>query len=496
MFKRILIANRGEIAARLTRACHELGIEVVAIYSEADADALHTRLADQSVCIGPPPPSDSYLHIDKIVQVALNTECQAIHPGYGFLSEAPDFAQAVTDAGLIFVGPSAEAIRKMGVKTEARALMQAANVPVVPGFQSATATDLDFQREAEQIGYPIMVKASGGGGGKGIRIVHDSDDLIDALAAARREAKHAFNDPTVFLERYIEQGRHIEVQILGDTHGNIVHLFERDCSIQRRHQKIIEEAPSPFITEDVRHQLGQAAINAARAVNYVNAGTVEFIVDPDMNFYFLEMNARLQVEHPITELITGIDIVNTQLQIAAGEPLPFGQSDIMRRGHSIECRVYAEDPANNFLPCTGPVLRTVEPAGPGIRVDAGVVTGDTVTIHYDPMIAKLIVIAENRPDAIRKMDWALAQYVILGLTTNLQFLRDVVQHPVFIVGEANTHFIDDYLGNWKSPSPEPTDFALIAAALGEMLHHHPTSSRQPSDPPSPWSRTDSFRIGQ
>lgn len=495
MFSKILIANRGEIAARLIRACHELGISTVAVYSEADADALHTRLADQAVLIGPPAPTQSYLNGRKLIEVALQTGCQAIHPGYGFLSESPDFARAVTEAGLVFIGPPADAIYQMGIKTEARAIMEAAGVPVVPGFQSDSATEADFIREAERIGYPVMVKAAGGGGGKGIRVVHDPHTLPDAIASARREAEHAFGDPTIFLERYIAQGRHIEVQILADNQGNTVHLFERECSVQRRHQKIIEETPSPFISDEVRQQMGEAAVNAAKAVNYVNAGTVEFIVDEDANFYFLEMNTRLQVEHPITELVTGIDIVNAQIQIAAGQPLPFTQADISQRGHAIECRVYAEDPANNFLPAIGPVLRTVNPSGPGIRVDAGVVTGDQVSLHYDPMIAKLIVFAENRADAIRKADWALAQYVILGLTTNLQFLRDVIQHPVFVVGEANTHFIDDFMQDWIPPEDTPSDAALIAAALGELLQNATISSPSPEalgDPYSPWSRLDNF----
>ncbi|NDJ87216.1 MAG: acetyl-CoA carboxylase biotin carboxylase subunit [Chloroflexi bacterium] len=500
MFKKILIANRGEIAARMIRACHELGIETVAVFSEADSDALHTRLADEAHLIGPATPGESYLRGDKLVEVAQRTGCEAIHPGYGFLSEAPAFARMVRDAGLVFIGPPAEAIEKMGVKTEARAIMVAAGVPIVPGFQSSTATLDDFAREADNIGYPLMVKAAGGGGGKGIRIVHQPERLTEAIESARREALHAFNDPMIFLEKYIADGRHIEVQILADMHGNVIHLFERECSIQRRHQKIIEETPSPFLSDDVRLQMGEAAVNAARAVNYVNAGTVEFIVDNQMNFYFLEMNTRLQVEHPITEMVTGTDLVNAQIRVAAGQPLHFSQDDLCQRGHAIECRVYAEDPGNHFLPATGPVLRTVEPAGPGIRVDAGVVSGDQVTIHYDPMIAKLIVLADNRADAIRKMDWALAQYVILGLTTNLQFLRDVIQHPVFVVGEATTHFVDDYLSEWEPPETSLSDHVLIAAAIGEMLKQQIAMGGRNGgcngDQYSPWARTDRFRMGQ
>jgi 3-methylcrotonyl-CoA carboxylase alpha subunit len=499
VFKKILIANRGEIAVRIIRACHELGIDTVAVHSEADADALHTRLADESVCIGPPPPHESYLNGQRLIKVALATGSTAIHPGFGFLSEAPDFARAVRKAGLVFIGPPTDAIYKMGIKTEARALMQAAGVPVVPGFQSNTATDADFVREAAQIGYPVMVKAAGGGGGKGIRVVHRAAQLPEAIAAARREALNAFGDATIFLEKFIAGAHHIEIQILGDTAGNIVHLFERECSIQRRHQKIIEESPSPFISGQVRQQMGEAAVKAARAVNYVNAGTVEFIVDDRMHFYFLEMNTRLQVEHPVTEFVTGIDLVNVQIRLAAGEPLPFTQADVYQRGHAIECRVYAEDPANNFLPATGPVLRTVNPQGPGIRVDAGVVTGDQVTIHYDPMIAKLIVYAENRADAIRKADRALAQYVILGLTTNLQFLRDVIQHPLFELGEYNTNFIDEHLSDWRSSESLPSDLTLIAAALSEMLEMPmPTittaNTGYNADPFSPWARPDGFRL--
>lgn len=501
MFQKILIANRGEIAARLIRACHELGIYTVAVYSEADKDALHVRLADEARLIGEAPPSESYLRGDRLIEVALETGCDAVHPGYGFLSEAPDFARAVREAGLVFIGPPTDAIHKMGNKTEARAIMQAAGVPVVPGFQSDDASEADFIQQAARIGYPVMVKAAGGGGGKGIRIVHDQADLPAALAAARREAEHAFGDSSIFIEKYIEAGRHIEIQILADTDGETVHLFERECSIQRRHQKIIEETPSPLVAPDLRARMGQAAVDASRAVNYVNAGTVEFIVESSGAFYFLEMNTRLQVEHPVTEMVTGVDIVTAQIRIAAGEPLGFTQGDLSQRGHAIECRVYAEDPANGFLPVTGPVLRTVEPAGPGVRVDAGVVTGDEVTIYYDPMIAKVIVLGETRRDAIRKMEWALAQYVILGLVTNLHFLRDVIGHPAFVRGEIDTHFIDNHLDNWRSPQLKLSDDALIAAALGELFTTRAdrvaaiSESVQVGDNFSPWARGDSFRLG-
>ena len=499
MFAKILIANRGEIAVRLIRACHELGVSAVAVYSEADARALHVRLADEAVLIGPPAPQESYLRGDKIIDAALQTGAQAVHPGYGFLSESPDFARAVQEAGLVFIGPPEQAIRQMGVKTEARAIMEQAGVPIVPGFQSDTATDSDFQREADRIGYPVMVKAAGGGGGKGIRVVDSPGGLIDALGAARREAEHAFGDPTVFLEKYIEHGRHIEIQVLADMRGNTVHLFERECSIQRRHQKIIEETPSTLIAPEVRARMGEAAVKAAQAVGYVNAGTVEFIADAQANFYFMEMNTRLQVEHPITELVTGHDLALLQIRVAAGEPLPFTQADLSQRGHAIECRVYAEDPANSFLPATGPILKSVEPIGPGIRVDTGVGTGDEVTTHYDPMIAKVVVYAETREAAIRKMDTALSQYIILGVTTNLPFLRDVIRHPVFAAGEATTHFIDEQLSVWQPADAELPDEALIAAVLGEMgsslAHGAPSMEDGGGDSFSPWGRTDAFRLG-
>jgi acetyl/propionyl-CoA carboxylase alpha subunit len=418
------------------------------------------------------------------------------------LSESADFAEAVQAAGLVFIGPSASAIRQMGVKTVARSLMEAAQVPVVPGFQSDTATTADFLHAAERIGYPIMVKAAGGGGGKGIRIVYQATDLLDAIDTARREAFHAFNDATVFLERYIEKGRHIEVQVLADAHGNVVHLFERECSIQRRHQKIVEETPSPLLTPEIRSQMGQAAVNAARAVGYVNAGTVEFIADQNANFYFLEMNTRLQVEHPITELVVGVDLVKLQIRIAAGETLPFRQNALGQRGHAIECRLYAEDPANNFLPAIGKILKLVEPSGPNIRWDSGVVSGDDISIYYDPMIAKLIVWAENRPQAIERMLWALRQTVLLGLETNLHFLQDVLRHSVFMSGQATTHFIDDHLQGWQHAETTLPHEALIVAALGEFLQMqgggasaNAGTMQTGADAYSPWGHADGFRMG-
>jgi len=499
MFGKILIANRGEIAVRLIRACHEMGIMAVAVYSEADEGALHTRLADQAVLIGPPAPSESYLRGDVIIEAALRTGAEAIHPGYGFLSENADFADAVRDAGLVFIGPPASAIRAMGVKTEARALMEAAGVPIVPGFQPDQATDAEYLNAAARIGYPVMIKAAGGGGGKGIRVVHHANELADGIAAARREAQNAFGDSRVFLEKYIEAGRHIEFQVLADQHGNVMHLYERECSIQRRHQKIIEETPSPLLTPDVRAQMGEAAVAAAKAVGYTNAGTVEFIADQQANFYFLEMNTRLQVEHPITEMVTGVDLAKLQIRIAAGEKLPFAQDDLSQRGHAIECRVYAEDVASGFLPATGPILLAAEPEGPGIRVDAGVVTGDSVGVHYDPMIAKLIVLAEDRGEAIKRMDHALGDYAILGVTTNMAFLQDVLRHPAFQAAEISTHFIDEHVANWREPDGDLPDTALIAAAMAQQMQSQPVPSSvggsEDADIYSPWARLDSFRLG-
>lgn len=503
--RKCLIANRGEIAVRIMRACRELGIATVAVYSEADANARHVQMADEAYLIGPPAPAASYLNIAKLIEVAQISGADCVHPGYGFLSERETFAQAVTDAGLTWIGPGADAIRKMGVKTEARALIQAAGVPLVPGFQSAAADDAAFLAAAAEIGYPVMVKAAGGGGGKGIRVVRDAQALPEALAAARNEAQKAFGNPEVFLEKYIESGRHIEIQVLADTHGSTVYLFERECSAQRRHQKIIEEAPSPLLDEATRRAMGQAAVEAAKAVGYVNAGTVEFIASAAGEFYFLEMNTRLQVEHPVTELVTGLDIVKLQFQIAAGAALQFTQDDLMLRGHAIECRLYAEDPRHNFLPAIGALLRFIPPEGPGVRVDSGVQSGDAITIHYDPMIAKIIVFDSTRAAAIARMEKALSETVILGTTTNLDFLRALLAHPVFRAGEVNTTFIDTHLAELMPPLPDLADAALIAAALHDALNGGISSSFNgagmaavsggaDADLYSPWARTDGFRL--
>lgn len=514
-FSKILIANRGEIAVRLLRACREMGIRTVAVYSEADARALHVQLADESVCIGPAPARESYLLSQRIIESALLTGAQAIHPGYGFLSENAAFAQAVTDAGLTFIGPPASAIEAMGDKANARALMQKAGVPVVPGYQGDDQTEETLTAQAARIGYPILVKAAAGGGGKGMRIANTPADLPEAVAAARREARHAFSDDRLILERYLAEARHIEIQILADQHGNTIHLNERECSVQRRHQKIIEETPSPLLDEtlraemgvaqstsspSLREQMGNAAIAAAQAVGYTNAGTIEFIVDPHTRaYYFLEMNTRLQVEHPITEFITGLDLVQWQIRIAAGIPLPPHVGGQRGRseggfGHALEVRLYAEDPASGFLPASGPLLEFIPPTGPGVRVDTGFQTGDTLTTHYDPLIAKIIVHAEDRPAALRKMQTALRDTVLLGLTTNLEFLQTVLAHPIFHSGNATTRFIETYLPNWQ-PAPDLPLEVLLAAALATS----PTSvSRPPSpgQPYTPWTALPNFRLGQ
>jgi acetyl-CoA carboxylase biotin carboxylase subunit len=501
LFLKILIANRGEIAVRIIRACREMGIGSVAIYSEADRRALHVRLADEAVLVGPPPVAQSYLAVENILQAARDTGAEAIHPGYGFLSENASFARAVQEAGLTFIGPSPEAIDAMGDKARARQRMQAAGVPVVPGYQGQD-DDQALARAAEQLGYPVLAKAAAGGGGKGMRVVLQPEALAEALAAARREAQHAFGDQRLILERYIPRARHIEFQILADAHGHTLHFFERECSIQRRHQKIIEETPSPFLDPEMRARMGSAAVAAAEAVGYQNAGTIEFIVDPARHeFYFLEMNTRLQVEHPVTELVTGLDLVQWQIRVAAGERLPFRQADISQRGHAIECRLYAEDPANNFLPATGPLLRFVEPKGPGVRIDSGVSSGDEITIHYDPLVAKLIVWAENRPAAIQRMHSALRETILLGVTHNGPFLQDVLASPEFQAGSVYTTWVEDRFGDWQPPRcPIPPEI-LAAAALAQptALNGASVPNGRPhpsSDPYSPWLSASGFRMGQ
>jgi len=443
MIKKILIANRGEIAVRIMRTCREMGIRSVAVFSDADRTSMHVRYADEAYHIGASIPQESYLSKDKIIEVAKKSKVDAIHPGYGFLSENADFAKKCRKAGIIFIGPSAHAIATMGDKITARQTMISVGVPVVPGTNLKLEDTAYINQIVEDIGLPIMIKASAGGGGKGMRLVRNKKELTNSIISAKSEALAAFGDDSVYIEKYIENPRHIEFQVFGDAHGNVIHLFERDCSVQRRHQKIIEETPSPFISHEVRNQMGHHAVLAAKAVNYEGAGTIEFLVDENMNYYFLEMNTRLQVEHPITERVTGIDLVELQIQIASGKVLPFKQEDISQIGHSIECRIYAEDPEHNFMPCPGVIKHISEPLGFGVRTDGYVYEGYEIPIYYDPMISKLIVWGKNREISINRMKRALYEYKISGVKTNIGFLERIMNNSGFVKGNYSTHFIDD-----------------------------------------------------
>jgi len=480
MFHKVLIANRGEIAVRIIRTCRELGIRAVAIYSEADAESLHVRMADEAVCVGPASSNQSYLKIDAIVAAAVAVKAEAIHPGYGFLAESAEFARAVSSAGLTFIGPTAEAMEIMGSKTSARRAAVEAGVSIVPGTVEPLLSFEEASATADKFGYPVMLKASAGGGGKGMRLVTDSVDLRSAFETAQTEAAAAFGDSSLYLEKVVERPRHIEIQVFGDTYGNVVHLGERECSIQRRHQKVIEECPSPINDPELRRQMGEAAVKIGRRVNYTGAGTVEFLLaDATHDFYFLEMNTRLQVEHPVTELATGRDLVREQFFVAAGEPLSFTQEDIQWQGHAIECRIYAEDPANNFFPSPGTITHLQEPAGPGIRIDSGVTRLSEVSIHYDPMIAKLAVWGRTRHEAIDRMRRALDEYEVSGITTTLAFFREVVRDEEFISGRLDTGFITRFnerrASNDLQSSDAEADFAAIAAALSYTTKRQQTS---------------------
>jgi acetyl-CoA carboxylase, biotin carboxylase subunit len=442
MFKRILIANRGEIAVRIIRACRELGIESVVVFSDADRTSLHVREADLAINVGPPPATESYLNSARIIDAAARSGAEAVHPGYGFFSENADFARAVVAAGLTFIGPPAAAIEQMGDKVAARRLMTAAGVPVVPGSPGTLETEDEVRAVADLIGYPIMLKAAAGGGGKGIRLVENDHDLVSLVRRVVSEAKSSFGDSRFYVEKFVTKPRHIEVQVFADNYGNTVHLFERECSIQRRHQKVAEESPSPFVSAGMRGLMGEVAVRAARAVGYVGAGTIEFLADADRNFYFLEMNTRIQVEHPITELVTGVDLVKLQIHVAAGGALPFAQDDLQQRGWALECRVYAEDAAAGFAPAPGKIQSMQLPDGPGIRIDAGVYAGAEVPIFYDPMICKLVAWGRDRREAIARMRRALDEFRITGdLVTNLDFHRWLVRHPLFLSGDFDTGFI-------------------------------------------------------
>lgn len=474
MFKKVLIANRGEIAVRIIRACRELGLETVAVFSEADRNALHVRYADEAYLLGPAPSRESYLRADKILDVAKKTGADAIHPGYGFLAEREDFAAKCHDLGITFIGPKPSSIAAMGDKAEARATVIKAGVPVVPGTEDVgNMTDDDLLRIAPQIGFPLLIKATAGGGGKGMREVRSLEEMQTLLQSARREAESAFGDGNVYLEKLVEGARHIEFQIIADSHGNVIHLGERECSIQRRHQKLVEEAPSPFLDDELREKMGNVAVKAAQAVDYINAGTIEFLVDKDRNFYFLEMNTRLQVEHPVTEMVTGIDIVAEQLRIARGRQLSYTQEQVKFNGHAIECRVNAEDPFNNFIPSTGRITHSILPTGPGVRVDTGVYPGFEITPYYDPMIAKLIVWGETRAQAILRMRRALEEYRIVGVRTNIPFHQTLMDSHRFMGGQFDTRFVEERF-SMESASEMDEAQAEIAAILATLVAHKET----------------------
>ena len=489
--QKILIANRGEIALRIMRTASEMGIKTVAVFSEADRNALHVRYADEAILIGLPPSSESYLSIDKIILAAKQTGADAIHPGYGFLSENEDFAKRCEDEGLIFIGPSSSAIKLMGNKLAAKDAVAKFKVPLVPGTSEPITNISNAKLIAKKIGYPILIKASAGGGGKGMRVVEDEASFDEQMERATSEAKSAFGDGSVFIEKYITKPRHIEFQIFGDKHGHVVHLFERECSIQRRHQKVVEEAPSSILTPQKRSAMGEAAINVARACGYYGAGTVEFILDDTLEFYFLEMNTRLQVEHPVTEEITGLDLVRLQIRVAEGDPLPFVQEDLKIRGHAVEVRVYAEDPANNFLPDIGTLTTYRRPQGHGVRVDDGFEQGMDIPFYYDPMIAKLICRAENREDAINKMIRAIDEYEITGLETTLGFCQFVMKHEAFRSGNFDTRFVENYFNPTLAQHEGIEIEEKLAAVLATTLIHgksHSTSSPSFETSSSKWKK--------
>ena len=498
MFKKILIANRGEIAVRIINACKEMSIPTVAVYSTVDRSSLHVKNADEAVHIGPPPPLESYLNMDRIIGAALDTLAEAIHPGYGFLAENAEFARKCVEAGLVFIGSTAESIRLLGNKIESRETMRKSGIPLIPGMMSSGKDAAFILAESERIGFPVLVKAVAGGGGKGMRIVKEKGEFEDSLNAAMRDAHSAFGDEKVYVEKYIENPRHIEFQILADSQGNVIHLFERECSIQRRHQKIIEETPSVALDPELRNRMGKTAIRAVKAAHYVNAGTVEFLLDPDNHFYFLEVNTRIQVEHPITELTAGVDLVKWQIRIAAGEKLTLSPDRLSQRGHAIECRIYAEDPELNFLPSPGKILFMKEPAGPGIRNDCGIYSGFEVPMEYDPILSKLVVWAEDREAAINKMIFALNDYTILGIRTPIPMLIDILSHPQFREGLTYTNFLEKHFPDWKLEINEDyIDEALITAAIQSMTGSAAAGKGTVSaERDSTWKSIGGWELGQ
>ncbi|CAL8396296.1 unnamed protein product [Boreogadus saida] len=496
--EKVLIANRGEIACRVMRTAKRMGVRTVAVYSEADKHSMHVAMADEAYHIGPAASQQSYLSMEKVLEVAKRSGAHAVHPGYGFLSENTEFAEACKQEGIIFIGPPSSAIRDMGIKSTSKYIMAAAGVPIIGGYHGEDQSDERLQAEAVQIGYPVMIKAVRGGGGKGMRIAPTDADFLEQLESARREARKSFNDDVMLVEKFVEDPRHVEVQVFGDHHGNVVYLFERDCSVQRRHQKIIEEAPGPGISAEVRRKLGEAAVKAAKAVNYVGAGTVEFIMDAQHNFYFMEMNTRLQVEHPVSEMITGTDLVEWQLRVAAGERLPLLQDDIVLSGHSFEARIYAEDPDNDFMPGAGPLLHlSTPPEEAETRIETGVREGDEVSAHYDPMIAKLVVWGRDRSSALKKLRYCLRQYNIVGLHTNIDFLLSLSAHPEFEAGNVTTGFIPRHYAALFPAAAPPAGATLCQAALGLLLRERSLThefTRSSADPCSPFGSSSGRRI--
>lgn len=486
--KKILIANRGEIALRIIRTARKMGIATVAVYSEADRQALHVRQADEAICIGPAPSIQSYLNKDRILEAAIKTGADAIHPGYGFLSENASFAEAVEKAGITFIGPSPYSIRLMGSKLAAKDAVKDFGIPMVPGLDQAISDVKKAREVASEVGFPILIKASAGGGGKGMRVVESEAEFEEQMERAVSEAQSAFGDGSVFIEKYITKPRHIEIQVLADTFGNTVHLFERECSIQRRHQKVVEEAPSSVLTPAIRAAMGEAAVNVAKACNYIGAGTVEFLIDEDLKFYFLEMNTRLQVEHPVTELITGLDLVEQQIRVARGEKLSFAQDDLRIEGHAVELRVYAEDPFHQFLPSIGKILAYERPTGPGVRLDDGYEAGMEIPIYYDPMIAKLITFGRTRDEAINRMQKAIEDYKIEGVATTLPFGKFAMEHPAFRSGDFDTGFIKNYFTPEALEAQRKEEGEIAALIAAQLYHENQRRLKVAEHRPSEWTR--------
>ncbi len=488
-FSKLLVANRGEIAVRVIRACRELGVRSVAVYSDVDEGSPHVEMADEAVPLGPPEPEASYLNVGKLVDAARRTGAEAVHPGYGFLAESAEFARACEEAGLVFVGPPSEVIASLGDKDRARRLAERLGIPTVPGHPAAD--DDTLERAARALGFPVLLKAAAGGGGRGMRVVYSPGEFREALDSARREVRASFGDDAVLLEKYLDRPRHVEVQVVADRYGAVVHLGERECSVQRRYQKVVEESPSPAVDPRLRSQLAEAAVRLVQAAGYVNAGTVEFLLDRSGRFYFLEVNTRLQVEHPVTELVTGVDLVHLQLWVAAGRRLPLRQEEVSWRGHAVEARVYAEDPERDFSPSPGRILLLREPHLPGVRVDSGVRQGQQVPVHYDPILAKVVAWAADRPTAVARLAQALRDYVLLGPRTNVDFLVDVVTHPAFASGQVSTRFLEEEFSGWQPPQP-PVEAAAVAAAL--LAHRAAAGPTPPARPPDPWDRLPAARL--